>query len=120
MAFLPLATYPIRAGVHSNTAFAVRLALDFKDEALHALLTDTARRWYSADTDCPAWEPGGDEFLSPALIEAECMRAALPDPEFRAWFAGFLPRLGQRLPATLFILAVVSDRSDGKIALWTA
>jgi hypothetical protein len=116
MAFLPLATYPIRAGVHSNTAFAARLALDYQDEALRALLTDTVRRWYGDDEDCQAWEPGGDEFLSPALIEAECMRAALPDGEFRPWFAGFLPRLGQGLPATLFSPASVSDRSDGKIA----
>jgi hypothetical protein len=116
MAFLPLATYPIRAGVHTNTAFAARLALDYQDTALRALLTDTVRRWYAADADCQAWEPGGDEFLSPALIEAECMRAALPDEAFRPWFAGFLPRLGQGLPATLFTPATVSDRGDGKIA----
>jgi Protein of unknown function (DUF2891) len=116
MRFLPLAAYPVRAGVHSNTAFAVRLALDYPDDALCALLKDTARRWYANDTDCQAWEPGGDEFLSPALIEAECMRAALPDPAFRTWFAGFLPRLGQHLPATLFTPATVSDRGDGKIA----
>jgi len=114
--YLPLATYPVRAGVHSNTAFALRLALDYQDERLRTMMTDAARRWYAADTDCQAWEPGGDEFLSPALIEAECMRAALPDDEFRRWFAGFLPRVGQRLPATLFRPAVVSDRSDGKIA----
>jgi hypothetical protein len=114
--FLPLATYPIRAGVHSNTAFAVRLSLDYLDESLRALLIDSARRWYLGDADCQAWEPGGDEFLSPTLIEAECMRAALPAPEFRRWFAAFLPRLGQSLPATLFAPAIVSDRSDGKIA----
>jgi hypothetical protein len=115
-AFLPIATYPVRAGVHSNTAFAVRLALDYPDQALRGLLTDTARRWYAADADCQAWEPGGDEFLSPALIEAECMRAALPPEEFRPWFAAFLPRINQGLPATLFTPATVSDRSDGKIA----
>ena len=94
----------------------MRLALDYPDEPLRALLTDAARRWYSGDADCQAWEPGGDEFLSPALIEAECMRAALPEAEFRRWFAAFLPRLGQSLPATLFTPATVSDRSDGKIA----
>jgi hypothetical protein len=116
LAFLPLATYPIRAGVHTNTAFAACLALAYPDEALRAALTDAVRRWYADDTDCQAWEPGGDEFLSPALVEAACMRAALPDSEFRVWFAGFLPRVGQGLPATLFTPAVVSDRSDGKIA----
>jgi hypothetical protein len=115
-AFLPLCTYPIRAGVHSNTAFALRLALDDPDPSLRALLVATARRWYGDDADCQAWEPGGDEFLSPALMEAECMRAALPGDEFRAWFARFLPRLGDGQPASLFVPATVSDRSDGKIA----
>jgi hypothetical protein len=114
--FLGLATYPVRAGVHSNTAFAVRLALDYQDQALRALLANTARGWYTTDSDCQAWEPGGDEFLSPALIEAECMRAALPDQEFRSWFSGFLPRLDQFMPAALFTPPTVSDRSDGKIA----
>jgi Protein of unknown function (DUF2891) len=114
--FLPLATYPIRAGVHTNTAFALRLALDFPDPKLKALLRAAARRWYAADADCQAWEPGGDEFLSPALMEAECMRAALPDSEFVSWFRQFLPRLGEGQPATLFTPATVSDRTDGKIA----
>ena len=116
MAFLPLATYPVRAGVHSSTAFAVRLALDTPDAALRSALVDAARRWYAQDADCQAWEPGGDEFLSPALIEAECMRAALPREEFGPWFARFLPRLAQGQPATLLTPAIVTDRSDGKIA----
>jgi hypothetical protein len=116
MTFLPFATYPVRAGVHSCTAFAVRLGLDFRDEALRALLVDTARRWYLPDADCQAWEPSGDEFLSPALMEAECMRAALSEQEFRRWFTGFLPRLDRRQPATLFTPVTVSDRADGKIA----
>ncbi len=116
IAFLPRATYPVRAGVHSNTAFALRLASDYRNTALRAALTDAAWRWYSADRDCQAWEPGGDEFLSPALIEAECMRVMLPEDAFQPWFDGFLPHLGQSLPATLFTPATVSDRSDGKIA----
>ncbi len=116
MAFLPLATYPVRAGVHASTAFAVRVALEYEDTALRTRLTDAARRWYAYDADCQAWEPGGDEFLSPALIEAECMRATLPEDEFRSWFSRFLPRLDRRRPATLFTPATVRDRSDGKIA----
>jgi hypothetical protein len=108
-AFLPLATYPVRAGVHSNTAFALRLALDYPDADLHACGIDAIRR-------CQAWEPGGDEFLSPALMEAECIRAALPHAEFAPWFARFLPHLARCHPASLFTPAIVSDRSDGKIA----
>ena len=114
--FLPLATYPIRAGVHTNTAFAIRLASEYPHAGLRDLLAEAARNWYADDADCQAWEPGGDEFLSPALIEAECMRTILPEAEFRPWFDRFLPRLGQGLPATLFSPALASDRGDGKIA----
>jgi hypothetical protein len=119
--FLPVAPYPVRVGTHFNTAFGLRMAADHAegagDAALLALLRDTARRWYGDDTDCPAWgEPGGDDFLSSALIEAECMRRLLPAAEFAPWFGRFLPRLAERQPATLFRPARVTDRSDGKIA----
>jgi hypothetical protein len=95
--FLAKATYPIRSGSHSNTAFALTLALDYartcQDEALAQAVTHAARDWYLSDTNCQAWEPGGEDFLSPCLIEAECMRQMLPQEEFGPWFAGFLPRL---------------------------
>jgi hypothetical protein len=118
--FLPLSTYPVRAGVHSNTAFALILALDYarmvRDQTLETLCTERVRAWYSNDADCPAWEPSQDEFLSSALTEAAVMRAALPPEEFRPWFARFLPRAADGKPATLFEPAKVSDRTDGKIA----
>ncbi|HXA39522.1 MAG TPA: DUF2891 domain-containing protein [Phenylobacterium sp.] len=118
--FLPKASYPIRTGVHSSTAFAIALAQDYAaargDAALSALFTDKCRAWYLADRDAPAWEPSGDEFLSATLMEAECLRRLLPAAEFAAWFADFLPRAARRQPASLFTPATVSDRSDGKIA----
>jgi hypothetical protein len=118
--FLPKATYPLRVGTHFNTAFALALALDFaratERTRLADLIVDTAKRWHLNDADCQAWEPSGDEFLSPSLMEAELMRRALPIPEFLRWFDRFLPRLAQGEPATLFIPATVTDRSDGKIA----
>jgi DUF2891 family protein len=49
-------------------------------------------------------------------MEAECMRRVLDAGEFRVWLDRFLPRLANREPATLFKPAIVSDRSDGKIA----
>lgn len=115
-AFLPKATYPLRAGVHSNTAFALRLAMDYDDPELHDLARAAAIGWYGGDQGCQAWEPSGDEFLSPALMEAECLRRMLPASAFAAWFAAFLPEINRRRPATLFTPATVSDRSDGKIA----
>jgi len=120
MIFLPKATYPLRAGVHSNTAFALRLAMDYAqacgDADLAFLARETALGWHADDADCQAWEPSGDEFLSPALMVAECLRRMLPPDQFRAWFSGFLPRAAGRQPATLFTPATVSDRTDGKIA----
>jgi hypothetical protein len=119
-AHLPKLTYPIRVGTHFNTAFALTLALEYaavmRDEELARLLRARATDWFGGDADCQAWEPGGDEFLSPALIEAECMRRVLGETDFAAWLDAFLPRIASRRPATLFTPASVSDRSDGKIA----
>ncbi len=118
-AFLPIADYPIRAGVHSNTAFALALAADYADATgdadFRALLAAKAVAWYGDDRACQAWEPSGDDFLSPALVEALAMRRLLPEG-FAAWFAAFLPDLADRRPATLFAPPSVSDRTDGKIA----
>ncbi len=114
--FLPKLTYPLRVGTHFNIAFALRLALDYADTELAGRIGDRARLWFAGDRDCQAWEPGGDEFLSPALCEALLMRRVLPASGFAAWFATFLPRVGTSEPAALFTPATVSDRSDGKIA----
>ena len=118
--FLPLATYPVRVGTHYNTAFALSLVLDHAagsgDGALAALCRDRALAWHRSDRDCQAWEPSQDEFLSPALMEAELMRRVLEPAAFVDWLDGFLPRLAAGQPQTLFAPASVSDRSDGKIA----
>jgi hypothetical protein len=116
--YLPILTYPIRVGTHFNTAFALILSLEWADafdQGLAQLIRERALHWYGADRDCQAWEPGGDEFLSPALIEALCMQRSHGD-DFAAWFAHFLPGVENRQPASLFEPAIVSDRSDGKIA----
>jgi hypothetical protein len=115
---LPKATYPVRSGVHSSTAFALALAYEYasaSDKKLAELIRKKARPWYAGDRDCQAWEPSGEDFLSPALTEAECMRRILTPREFQRWFDGFLPRLAKGEPATLFKPAIVSDRSDGRI-----
>ncbi len=115
--FLPRQTYAIRTGVHPNTAFSLRLSLDYaraaKDEKLEALIEERARTYFGKDRDVPiSWEPGGEDFLSPALEEAALMAHVLPAREFRAWLQHFLPKLladGKLEPA------VVSDRTDPKI-----
>jgi len=119
-ASLPAATYPVRSGAHFNSAFAVTLAWEYArvpgNDRLKEALRDKTRAWFERDADCQAWEPGGDDFLSPALIEALAMQRTSPGAEFAAWLDRFLPRIGARSPATLLEPAIVSDRTDGKIA----
>jgi hypothetical protein len=116
--YLDVMTYPIRVGTHFNTAFALILSLEWADAfdvRLAQQIRDRTLHWFGADRDCQAWEPGGDEFLSSALTEVLCMARTHGD-EFPAWFAHFLPSMSNRQPASLFEPAIVSDRSDGKIA----
>ena len=118
-AFLPKLTYPIRTGTHFNTAFALVLARGWaigRDAALLDQIDERARTWFLGDGGCQAWEPSGDDFLSPALTEALLMRHVLSGPAFADWFDAFLPDLHRGEPATLFQPVTVSDRSDGKIA----
>jgi hypothetical protein len=111
------ATYPIRNGVHTNTAFALAFALDYardcNAETLRGAVEAKARAWYLDDADAPAaWEPSGADFFSPTLIEADLMRRVLDADAFGGWLARFLPGIGERQPATLFTPAVVSNRAD--------
>ena len=118
--FLPKADYPVRTGAHSSTAFALRLAMDYAetcgDAALAALIPAKLDAWHAGDQDAQAWEPSGDAFLSPVLMEAEAMRRCWPAARFDPWFDAFLPRLAAEEPRALFAPAAVSDRGDGKIA----
>jgi hypothetical protein len=117
LAWLPRLAYPVRHGVHSNTAFALALC----HEAYTALgradvveaVSEPARRWFGEDRDYPAgWEPSGSDFLSPALCEADLMRRILLEPEFAAWLPEFLPGLGRESDPLLDVPEVL-DRTDG-------
>lgn len=115
--WLAEATYPIRHGVHTNTAFALAFALDYaRDcdaERLRSAVEAKARSWYLGDADAPAaWEPSGADFFSPALIEADLVRRVLDADAFAGWLGRFLPGIARREPATLFTPAVVSNRAD--------
>jgi len=122
--WLPLAAYPVRYGMHSNSAFGLARSLPYAttraeggDAGLLGAIVDAATRWFSADRDYPAHlEPSGSDFLSPALTETELMAAVLPPDAFASWLDGFLPGLGRGEPTPLFEPAVVSDPTDGQIA----
>jgi len=112
--FLPKQSYPIRGGMHSNTAFGISFALDHaravRSEELEDLLMERSMTYFGDDRDCPAsWEPDGYDFLSPSLTEAALMQRVLPKEEFSEWLLGFLPDLGKK---EIFKPAIVSERSD--------
>lgn len=118
--FLPKQDYPIRRGVHPNTAFGIAFALDYAratgHEALEALLLERTTTYFGSDRDYPAqWEPDGDDFFSRSLMEADLMRRTMDPQAFASWLRGFLPGLEGGEPASLLTPAQVSDRSDPKI-----
>jgi hypothetical protein len=118
--FLPRQTYPIRTGVHPNTAFGLAFGLDYArkvgNRELENLIIERSLTYYARDVGCPAeWEPGGEDFFSPCLLEADLMRRVLESEKFIEWFHGFLPNLADGEPKSLLEPAVVGDRSDPKI-----
>ncbi len=119
--WLPKLTHPIRTGEHSQTAFAFGLILDWARTAsesdLAALVDERVRSFYLDDRDCPlAYEPSGQDFLSPCLAEADLVRRILAPPAFAAWLGAFLPTLPLDGSAAWLEPAVVTDPTDPKLA----
>jgi len=119
--WLPKLSRPVRIGEHAQTAFALGLVLDWargaSDAEMQKLLVSRARDFYLADRACPmGYEPGGEDFLSPCLAEADLMRRVLDKPAFAAWLQGFLPDLPRDGHGDWLEPGVVTDPSDGKLA----
>lgn len=119
--WLPKLTAPIRSGEHSQTAFAFGLVLDWARSAADgetlALLEQRSRAFYGGDRDCPlAYEPSGEDFLSPCLGEADLMRRVLSPGEFARWLADFLPHLPSDGSAAWLAPGIVTDPTDPKLA----
>jgi len=120
LSFLPKQTYPIRTGVHPNTAFGLAFAFDYAravgNQRLEAMIIERSRFYYARDVNYPAaWEPGGEDFLSPGLIEADLMRRVMSQAEFTVWFHRFLPATANGEPKALLQPAIVTDRTDPKL-----
>ncbi|HEY3510298.1 DUF2891 family protein [Kribbella sp. NPDC051137] len=121
LAWLPKQAYPVRHGVHLNSAFALALLHEAygvlgRADVVEAVRT-RALEWYGEDTAYDTcFEPSGTDFLSPALSEAELMRRVLSDAEFRSWLAAFLPGLGVDAHQHLLEVPVTDDSGDGQLA----
>jgi hypothetical protein len=119
--WLPKLRYPIRVGEHSQTAFAFGLVRDWSvvagDAGMEALIDERSRSYYVADVACPlAYEPSGEDFLSPCLAEADLMRRVLAPVEFAGWLAHFLPDIPRKATDSWLEPGIVTDRKDPKLA----
>ena len=119
--WLPKLSHPIRVGEHSQTAFAFGLILDWaraaEDQAMQQLLRSRIVKFYMNDRDCPlAYEPSGQDFLSPCLAEADLMRRILSPTAYAAWLGKFLPNIPFDGSAQWLEPAVVTDPGDPKLA----
>lgn len=118
--YLPRLDWPIRTGVHPNTAFALGQALDYARAAGHAELEEMvdgrSKAYFGEDRQYPVeYEPSGQDFFSAALAEADLMRRVLPAGEYSEWLDDFFPGLRQGDLGRLLEPATVSDVTDGKI-----
>ncbi len=120
LAWLPNLSYPIRTGTHNQTAFAFGLMLDYArgvgDQEFERALVDKTLKFHANDVNCPlAYEPSGEDFLSPCLMEADLMRRDLSKAEFAAWLSRFLPQIPTDGSGDWLEPGVVLDATDGKL-----
>jgi len=121
MQWLPKLRYPVRSGEHSQTAFAFGLYADWAqvrgDVGMVRLLAERGRTYYFHDRTCPlAYEPSGEDFLSPCLAEADFMRRILSRAEYASWLQQFLPGIPTDGRADWLPPGIVTDRADPKLA----
>ena len=119
--WLPKLSHPVRIGEHDQTAFGLGLMLDYARSIGNAdfasLVTDSARKFFLADKNCPlAYEPSGEDFLSPSLGEADVMRRVLPQNDFAKWLQDFMPQIPTTAKADWLPVVVSPDPSDPKLA----
>ena len=120
MGWLPKLAYPVRLGTHNQTAFAFGLMIDYArtvgNEELETALSEKTLAFHKGDVNCPlAYEPSGEDFLSPCLMEADLMRRVMEPAAFAAWLGRFMPQIPDDGSADWLEPGVVLDASDGKL-----
>lgn len=116
--YLPKLVFPLREGMHNNSAFGLSLSLDYarsvKDTSFENSIVEHSKRLFQNDKGCTlSYEPNGYDFLSPCLEEAYLMSKVLSAGAYESWLKDFLPQLFEKdfdLQPT-----IVKDRSDGHL-----
>jgi len=119
--WLPKLSHPVRIGEHDQTAFALGLMLDYAhgngDHKFAELVVSRAKQFYLSDKGCPlAYEPSGEDFLSPCIGEADLMRRVLPSQEFAGWLRAFMPQISTSGDDKWLQPVVSPDPGDPKLA----
>ena len=119
-AWLPKLAYPIRLGTHNQSAFAFGLMLDWArvagDTEMERLIIERSKAFHMGDKNCPlAYEPSGEDFLSPCLMEADLMRRMMSTAEFSVWLTDFMPTIPTNGSGDWLAPGIVKDASDGKL-----
>ena len=119
-AWLPKLAYPIRLGTHNQSAFAFGLMLDWArvagDMEMEHLIISRSKAFHMGDKNCPlAYEPSGEDFLSPCLMEADLMRRMMSADEFSSWLDDFMPTIPTNGSGDWLAPGIVKDASDGKL-----
>ena len=118
--WLPRLAYPIRLGTHNQSAFAFGLMLDWArvagDTEMERLIIERSKAFHMGDKNCPlAYEPSGEDFLSPCLMEADLMRRMMSTAEFSVWLTDFMPTIPTNGSGDWLAPGIVKDASDGKL-----
>ena len=118
--WLPNLAYPIRLGTHNQSMFAFGLILDWARASGDAEMTDMVKErslaFHLGDRNCPmAYEPSGEDFLSPCLMEADLMRRLLPQIAFAEWLSNFMPGIPLDGSSDWLAIGIVKDPTDGKL-----
>ena len=86
------------------------------DDELEQLLRDKIMTFHKDDVNCPlAYEPSGEDFLSPCLMEADLMRRVMSNQEFAVWLTAFMPGIPTDGSADWLVPGIVLDPEDGKL-----
>jgi hypothetical protein len=118
--YLPRLTYPVRSGIHPDTAWALAQMIDYAratgNTAFEELLLQRAKDYYGKDADYPTtFEPSGQDFFSPGLNVADLMRRVLKPKAYSSWLNRFAPGLRRARLGAWATPAVVSDLEDPQI-----
>ena len=118
--WLPNLAYAIRLGTHNQSMFAFGLILDWADVSgdteMADLITQRSLAFHQNDVDCPlSYEPSGEDFLSPCLMEADLMRRILDADQFKLWLDAFLPTIPTDGRGDWLATGIVNDPTDGKL-----